>query len=95
MGKPISDFDEIKIRGIDVDKKARLIQMATAQNKSLNQFLLDYVTRLAERQEVMEMETKYSEVIGMMATVIEKNTQILNEVSLFIQVMTGGESDDQ
>lgn len=93
MGKQISDFDEIRIRGVDLDKKARLIQLADAQGKSLNQFLLEYVNRLAERHEVMEAETKYSELIDMMAKVIEKNTHKMAEMNRIIQLITGGELD--
>ena len=91
MGKQISDFDEIKIRGVDIDKKARLMQLADVQHKSLNQFLLEYVNRLAERHEIVEAETKYSELVEMMARVIEKNTQTMNEMNQIIQVITGGE----
>ena len=92
MGKVISDFDEIKIRGIDVDKKARLIQLANAQGKSLSQYLLEYVNRLAERHEVMETETKYSELVQSMAALIEKNTEVLNETKQIIQLITGGDT---
>ncbi|MBO0460956.1 hypothetical protein JZO83_04270 [Enterococcus sp. DIV1298c] len=93
MGKQISDFDEIRIRGVDLDKKARLIQLADAQGKSLNQFLLEYVNRLAERHEVMETETKYSELLDMMAKVIDKNTHTMAEMKQIIQLITGGELD--
>lgn len=95
MGKQISDFDEIKIRGVDIDKKARLMQLADVQHKSLNQFLLEYVNRLAERHEIVEAETKYSELVEMMARVIEKNTQTMNEMNQIIQVITGGELDER
>lgn len=94
MGKQISDFDEIKIRGVDIDKKARLMQLADAQDKSLNQFLLEYVNRLAERHEIVEAETKYSEIVEMMARVIEKNTQTMNELKQIIHLITGGELDE-
>lgn len=93
MGKQISDFDEIRIRGVDLDKKARLVQLADSQGKSLNQFLLEYVNRLAERHEVMETETKYSELLDMMAKVIDKNTHTMSEMKQIIHIITGGELD--
>lgn len=91
MGKTVSDFNEIKIRGIDLDKKARLIKMADAQGKSLNRFLLEQLNRLAERHEVMETETKYSELVNMMGVIIEKNTKVMEECQEMIQVISGGE----
>lgn len=94
MGKQISDFDEIRIRGVDLDKKARLIQLADAQGKSLNQFLLEYVNRLAERHEIMETETKYSELIDMVTRVVEKNSQVLEETYHMVQVITGENSNE-
>ena len=95
MGKQISDFDEIRIRGVDLDKKARLVQLADDQGKSLNQFLLEFINRLAERYEIMETETKYSELVGMTAHVIEKNSQVLEQTYQMLQIITGGNTHDQ
>lgn len=95
MGKQISDFDEIRIRGVDLDKKARLVQLADDQGKSLNQFLLEFINRLAERHEIMETETKYSELVGMTAHVIEKNSQVLEQTYQMLQIITGGNTHEQ
>lgn len=95
MGKQISDFDEIRIRGVDLDKKARLVQLADDQGKSLNQFLLEFINRLAERHEIMETETKYSELVEMMAKVIEKNTHSMSEMNQIIQVILGGDLNER
>ncbi len=95
MGKQISDFDEIRIRGVDLDKKARLVQLADDQGKSLNQFLLEFINRLAERHEIMETETKYSELVEMMAKVIEKNTHSMSKMNQIIQVILGGDLNER
>lgn len=95
MAREITDFDEIRIRNIPLDKKVRLVNLAKQEGKSLNKFLIDHLSNLAERYEAKEVESRYSELQKQTIEALKLNTAELQKNQQLINMLLGGNENGQ
>lgn len=71
-------MNEIKIRGLSDEVLFKLDQLKGTLSR--NEFLKQEIEKIAARNEIYEIETKYDELLKMTLKVIEKNTNILKSI---------------
>ncbi|MHC5250537.1 hypothetical protein [Enterococcus sp. LJL90] len=89
MVKKYKEHPRIAIRGLPEDKIKRLKELARLSGKSLNGFLLDLLSEVAERSEVQALDNKYSELQKQTLEVLEINTQEIRKVQKIYQDLIG------
>lgn len=91
MSQTIKPFDELRVRGFPYDKKVRLMQMAKTEDKSLQKFLYDTLIRLADNQEVMDVQYQMSQLQKETNGIVQQNTIVIQEVKDVLNYIAGVE----
>lgn len=91
MLQTVKPFDELRVRRFPYDKKVRLMRMAKTENKSLQEFLFDKLMRLADNQEVMDVQYQMNQLQKETNTIVEQNTKAINEVKDVLNYIAGVE----
>lgn len=91
MAQTVKPFDELRVRGFPYDKKVRLMRMASAEKKSLQQFLYDVLVRLADSEDVLDTQIKMAQLQKETTAIVEQNTQALLEVKSVLNFIAGEE----
>ncbi|MBO0474868.1 hypothetical protein JZO86_14290 [Enterococcus ureasiticus] len=91
MSQTVKPFDELRVRGFPYDKKVRLMRMAKTENKSLQKFLYDTLIRLADNQEVMDVQYQMSQLQKETNGIVEQNTIVIQEIKDVLNYIAGVE----
>ena len=91
MKRSNREFDEIRIRNVPADKKVRLKQRAAAEGKTLQAFMYENALRLADGEEINDVQVKMTEQQTKLLEIIEFNSRALQENSKLIKKMIGEE----
>lgn len=79
----------ISVRGLPVDKLNRVKELARLSGKSLNAFIVDLLSDVAERSEVQALDNKYTELQKQTLAVLELNIKELQKVQEIYKFMNG------
>ncbi|MHC5250717.1 hypothetical protein [Enterococcus sp. LJL90] len=79
----------ISVRGLPVDKLNRVKELARLSGKSLNAFIVDLLSDVAERSEVQALDNKYTELQKQTLAVLELNIKELQKVQEICKFMNG------
>ncbi len=91
MKRSNREFDEIRIRNVPADKKVRLKQRAAAEGKTLQAFMYENALRLADGEEINDVQVKMTEQQTKLLEIIELNSMALQENNKLIKKMIGEE----
>lgn len=91
MKRSNREFDEIRIRNVPADKKVRLKQRAAAEGKTLQAFMYENALRLADGEEINDVQVKMTEQQTKLLEIIELNSIALQENNKLIKKMIGEE----
>lgn len=91
MSQTVKPFDELRVRHFPYDKKVRLMRMAKTENKSLQKFLYDTLIRLADNQEVMDVQYQMSQLQKETNGIVEQNTIVIQEIKDVLNYIAGVE----
>lgn len=89
MVKSISPFDELRIRKFPYDKKVRLVRLANQEGKSLQEFLFDALVKLADNEEVIDIQYRMAQQQKETNQVVQKNSETLFEVQKVLKYIAG------
>ncbi|WP_368264632.1 hypothetical protein [Enterococcus innesii] len=89
MPKSVSNFDELRIRDFPLDKKVRLMELASQEEKSLNQFLYDHLVELSEQSEVKAIDERYAEVVKEVVFALNLCTEEMKKVQELYRFVMG------
>lgn len=94
MKRSNREFDEIRIRNVPADKKVRLKQRAAAEGKTLQAFMYENALRLADGEEINDVQVKMTEQQTKLLEIIESNTLALQENNRRWEIVFGdGENE--
>ncbi|MBP2098815.1 hypothetical protein [Enterococcus rivorum] len=89
MTRIVKPFDELRIRRFPYDKKVRL--MKKAGDKSLNQYLYEHLIKLADTEEVVDVQYRMVQIQKETNEIMEANTKVLMEVKELLRYINGGD----
>lgn len=72
---------EIKVRKLDKNVVAAIDDLAAAVGKSRNEFLAEQIELIARAPALRRMEEKYEKLLYEMAVALERNTEILKQIT--------------
>lgn len=90
--KNLSKPPMITIRGLPVDKQKRIQELAKESGQSMNSYLLNILFEVAERHEIMMLDSKYSELQKETLLALTINTEELKQVQQLVKYVMGGEA---
>lgn len=80
-------MSDIYVRGLPVDKKERLKKLAIQNGyKNLSPYLVTVLGRLAESNEVVDLDRRYQKNIELMIEALDANTKALKS---FVEIYGG------
>ncbi len=71
---------EVKIRNLDDEIIHKLNQLARQHKMSRNKYLTHLLRNFAIQEEKQEMEEKYAGLVNLMVDVVERNTEVMEEM---------------
>lgn len=89
MTKPITRFEELRVRKFPYDKKVQLMRRAQKENKSLNEFLYDQLVQVADNEEVVDVRYQMKQQVDSLTQVVAVNNQVLTEVTSVLNYIAG------
>lgn len=93
MKRSNREFDEIRIRNVPADKKVRLKQRAAAEGKTLQAFMYENALRLADGEEINDVQVKMTEQQTKLLEIIAVNTETMQRNNELIQAILGEEKN--
>ncbi|MGG3881421.1 hypothetical protein [Bacillus smithii] len=82
---------DIKIRKLNPAVVRHIDELAKEKNLSRNEYLRRYISNLSVVKEMKEQQQKYEELQNKTLQVIQKNTEVMNEMIQLIKEL----SDDE
>lgn len=95
MKRSNREFDEIRIRNVPADKKVRLKQRAAAEGKTLQAFMYENALRLADGEEINDVQVKMTEQQTKLLEIIAVNTETMQRNNELIQAILGEEKNNE
>lgn len=91
MKRSNREFDEIRIRNVPADKKVRLKQRAAAEGKTLQAFMYENALRLADGEEINDVQVKMTEQQTKLLEIIKINSMALQGNNELMKKLIGEE----
>lgn len=83
----------ITIRGLPVDKQKRIQELAKQSRQSMNSYLLNILFEVAERHEIMMLDSKYAELQKETLLALAIATEEMKRMQEVINFVMGGETN--
>lgn len=80
---------EIKIRNADPVIVKKIDELAKKQQMSRNQYLLRCLSRYATVQDVEELDSRYANLIDLLAQRLEQANDVIESNSILLEKITG------
>lgn len=81
---------DVKIRGVDPVIVKKIDELAKKQHMSRNEYLRHCLNRYAVVQDVADLDSRYTELVTLLAERLEQANDVIETNSLIIQELTGG-----
>lgn len=81
---------DVKIRGVEPVIVKKIDELAKKQHMSRNEYLRHCLNRYAVVQDVADLDSRYTELVTLLAERLEQANDVIETNSLIIQELTGG-----
>lgn len=81
---------DVKIRGVDPVIVRKIDELAKKQHMSRNEYLKRCLSGYAVVQDVVDLDSKYAELVTLLAERLEQANDVIEANSLILQQLAGG-----
>lgn len=81
---------DVKVRGVDPVVVKKIDELAKKKHMSRNEYLRHCLNRYAVVPDVADLDSRYTELVTLMAERLEQANDVIETNSLIIQELTGG-----
>lgn len=81
---------DVKIRGVDPVIIRKIDELAKKRHMSRNEYLRHCLNRYAIVQDVADLDSRYAELVTLLAERLEQANDVIETNSLILQQLSGG-----